>query len=36
MNTLKYFAEKKGVRIYNASETSMIDAYERVAIETVK
>lgn len=33
---IKYFAEKKGVRIYNASETSMIDAFERVAIETVK
>jgi hypothetical protein len=33
---IKSFAEKKGVKIYNSSEISMIDAFERVEIESIK
>ena len=33
---IKSFAEKKGIKIYNSSEISMIDAFERVEIESIK
>lgn len=33
---IKSYSEKKGVKIFNASETSMIDAFERVEIESIK
>jgi hypothetical protein len=33
---IKSFAEKRGVHIYNSSETSMIDAFERVDLEILK
>ncbi len=33
---IKSFAEKQGVKIYNSSETSMIDAFDRIEIESIK
>ena len=33
---IKAFAEKQGAKIYNLSEKSMIDAFDRIEIETIK